>query len=167
MTALQDVTGQRFGRLIVQARAPNAGRVKWLCVCDCGRQTVADSSKMRSGLVRSCGCARLELSFEARGTHGHTRGRAFTSEYRSWGCMKMRCTNPKRANYAYYGGRGIKVCDRWLNDFTAFLADMGPKPTPRHTIDRIDPDGHYEPDNCRWATLSEQRANRRAKGIAA
>lgn len=94
-------------------------------------------------------------------THGAARSYRQTLEYRSWIGMKERCSNPKNKCYASYGGRGIRVCDRWISDFSQFLADMGPKPSPKHSIDRIDNDGHYEPANCRWATTTQQVRNSR------
>lgn len=93
-------------------------------------------------------------------THGHTRSRAKSPEFRSWCAMRARCTNPKNDRYARYGGRGVRVCQRWLDSFEAFLADVGPRPSPRHTLDRKNGDGDYEPGNCRWATSEEQAANR-------
>lgn len=100
----------------------------------------------------------------SRGIREHHRERAagrFTPEYTAWAAMIRRCTNPKQDNYRYYGGRGITVCSRWRRSFSAFLADMGRKPSPNHSIDRRENEGNYEPDNCRWATRSEQRRNRR------
>lgn len=97
-------------------------------------------------------------------SHGETKHingkRVATPEYRAWQSLKNRCTNPNARDYPYYGGRGIKVCQRWLNSFENFLADMGRRPTPQHSLDRIDPDGDYEPSNCRWATKQEQARNR-------
>jgi hypothetical protein len=93
-------------------------------------------------------------------THGHTRGRKRTAEYKSWEAMRSRCNSPGSHNYGQYGGRGIKVVTRW-DSFANFFADMGPKPTPSHSIDRLNNDGNYEPGNCRWATRSEQNKNRR------
>lgn len=132
-----------------------AGVVKrdstWLCECHCGKVFIGKSVKRR----HSCGCSDLTTA-----THGHSRDGKLTTEYNSWRAMIARCTNPNNNRFYRYGGRGIKVCDRWLHSFENFLADMGNKPTPRHTVERKNNSGNYEPSNCVWATYLEQRHNR-------
>lgn len=118
---------------------------------------------LRSGHTQSCGCYFLEVCHERNLTHGATREGRFSPEYQSWVGMIARCENPRKQHWAHYGGRGIRVCARWRKSFEAFFADMGRKPAPNHSIDRIDVDGNYEPGNCRWATQAEQIKNRRPR----
>ena len=140
---------------------------RWLCKCECGNEKIALTKKLQIGKALSCGCKTKEWVAGFGGQfvdkamltvrkHGHVSGGKPTSEYASWASMKQRCTNPDDKAFFRYGGRGITVCDRWMEDFQNFLDDMGPKPTPVHTIDRLRYDGNYEPNNCRWATKSEQ-----------
>ena len=153
MSHLIDMTGQRFGRLVVIERSGSSkyGRAQWLVQCDCGQMVVTEGASMRSGNSLSCGCAFEESKY----IHGHYE----TPTYKSWANMKNRCQNPNNSRYADYGGRGISVCERWQT-FSNFLADMGER-LPGTSIDRIDVDGNYEPSNCRWADASTQRRNQR------
>ena len=160
-----DLTGRRFGRLVVTAfGGKRRGRCYWVCACDCGEATHVQSDDLNSSHTRSCGCLQAEVTTKrnfASVKHGHCPKARPSPEYTTWNAMKMRCTNPRNIKWPLYGGRGIKVCDRWMGSFEAFLADMGPRPSRRHSIDRIDGDKNYEPGNCRWATPLEQRHNRR------
>lgn len=153
-----DLTGQRFGRLVVLAYAASKrNRRTWTCRCDCGRGAVVSSDALRGGRTVSCGCRQASVLGDSTRTHGGSR----TPVHRVWNTMKYRCYNPNSPEYPYYGGRGIQVCERWQNSFAAFRSDMGPRPAGG-SIDRIDPDGNYEPGNCRWATQREQVRNSRA-----
>lgn len=162
-TRAKDVSGQRFGRLIalsITGRRDAAGCAFWVCACDCGSRCEALSKDLRSGHKASCGCLKSEQGRRAAKTHGATSHQTRSGEYRSWSSMRTRCTNPNYHYWHRYGGRGITVCDEWAQSFERFLADMGPRP-PGTSLDRFpNNDGNYEPGNCRWATRSEQRANR-------
>lgn len=165
--AAANITGQRFGRLVVVARAGSRGdRAAWACRCDCGSETSVTGVNLRSGSTHSCGCLNRQRASErmtARLTrHGHAPAGKPSGTYNSWTTMRARCTRPSITHFKDYGGRGITVCDRWLNSFDNFLADMGERP-PGLTLERNDNDGNYELSNCRWATRSEQQLNRRRK----
>lgn len=154
-----DLTTQRFGRLLVLRRegvAKNGTGTAptWCCRCDCGTEVVVPGPSLRRGQSRSCGClTRKHDAYTAR----HNKP---TPEYSAWSAMISRCTNPKCASYRSHGARGIRVCERWQTAAN-FLADMGPRPSPHHSLDRIDNNGHYEPSNCRWATREQQHRNKR------
>lgn len=158
-----DHTGERFGLLVARARDASRRGVHWICECDCGASIAVAGGNLRSGHTRSCGCLRSEVVSKwatARNTvHGHNCVGAQTPTHRSWESMLKRCRNPKNKNYPAYGGRGITVCERWL-EFAKFLEDMGERPSGL-TLDRIDVNGNYEKLNCRWATRSEQQKNKR------
>lgn len=167
MTALRP--GARIGRwtllaaLPPEARPPARPRPRWLCRCECGveKRVLAQSLQLASGSPvggsRSCGCLGVERSTR----HAGASGKRPTAEYMAWSAAKKRCGNPRNASFRHYGARGIRVCPAWTASFDAFLRDMGPRPSPRHSLDRMDPSGDYTPGNCRWAPPDVQARNRR------
>lgn len=158
---LKDQTGRRFGRLVVcgtvELDNPPGSNHLMSVNCDCGALVVARMTAMRSGNTRSCGCLQREVTAARNEVHGLSR--AHPREYRSWKDMRARCNNPNNADYPNYGGRGIAVCSRWA-DFALFFADMGPRPEGK-TLDRINSNGGYSPDNCRWLDSEGQANNQR------
>lgn len=159
-----NLTGQRFTRLVViEEKARRKNLRYWLCQCDCGTKTIVNHYDLLKGHSKSCGCLNRELSSQRRLKHGLTG----TPEFDTWLRIITRCTNANNPDYPRYGGRGIKICQRWLDSFENFLADMGNRPSGDYSIDRINNNGDYEPSNCRWATRITQCNNRRGSRFLA
>jgi hypothetical protein len=157
MTAPLQMQGQLFGKLRVIERAPNsaAGKARWFCQCVCDKKTIVVlGASLLNGKTVSCGCQRRASK--------KTHGKVMTIEYSSWKAMIARCTNPHNVRYPNYGGRGIKICERWRSSFAAFYKDLGNRPSRQHSLGRIDNDGDYTPDNCRWETARQQQNNMRS-----
>lgn len=155
----KDFTGEVFGRLtvIVFSHTNKRRYSVWNCLCTCGKTIAVISSDLTSGHTKSCGCLKIDSIKKVATTHGLSR----TPEYEIWGGIIKRCENKRNKHYADYGGRGIKVCERWRNSFENFLSDMGKRPSPNHSIDRKENNGDYDPGNCRWSTIDEQARNKR------
>jgi hypothetical protein len=157
MTQIIDLLpGQRFGRLVVVSRYQCSGEARYNVRCDCGTEKTVSSVCLRRGTSRSCGCLKKDLAV----VHGHASRHAASTEYLAWCGMRARCENPNSISWADYGGRGIKVCERW-EKFENFLLDMGKKPNPRLTLERRDNSLGYSPENCYWATRAQQSSNTR------
>lgn len=164
----KDLSGQVFSRWSVVSYAgmhPKNGAM-WNCRCECGTERAVLGKYLWTAKSHSCGCYNLDRIVERNTKHGFAPRKRKTAEYETWERMRGRCLNPANPRFHYYGGRGVTICPSWLDSFEAFLADMGPRPTPKHSIDRINNDGNYEPSNCRWALPIVQQNNRRARGTA-
>lgn len=168
MSRLIDLTGQRFGKLLVVERAENTlqGQARWRCKCDCGNESIVRGADLRLGNTITCGCGAHERMTKMNYKHGATFRNKTSRLYNVWSGMKQRCNYEKHASYKYYGGRGIRVCKEW-DDFEAFkewAESHGYDNSPKRgecTLDRINVNGNYEPDNCRWVSMKEQAANKR------
>ena len=161
MANVVDLTGKKFGRWIVKGFSHKNGKMfYWSCLCDCGKERAVFGGDLKRGGSRSCGCLQKEEVSDRFTSHGMARHPA----YRSWQHMKNRCGNPTDDGYKDYGGRGIKICNEWL-EFDGFWSDMGSTWEKGLSIDRIDVDGNYEPSNCRWATSKQQGNNRRTNQL--
>lgn len=163
--------GKRFGRWTVLKWFPlyirpngngQSRAVALLCRCDCGNEKMVDAASLRAGRSNSCGCLKKDRMVRFR-KHGDIGNNAPSAEYISWGSMIQRCENPRQDKFRYYGGRGISVCQSWRDSYEAFLNDVGRRPHPSMSIDRINNDGNYEPGNVRWATHKQQANNKRRK----
>lgn len=148
----KDMHGYRAGRLTVVSfnSVNDHGDALWNCICDCGNEFIARGSHIKNGITSSCGCLKKEAITKHNGCN--------LPEYSVWEGMIQRCTNPNSFGYERYGGRGIKVCERW-RDFGNFIADMKSRPNIEYSIERINGNGNYEPGNCKWATKTEQQRN--------
>lgn len=167
-----NLVGKSFGRLTVTEPAPNKNkRVAWLCKCECGNTKTILAGLLMVGHTKSCGCLHKEIATNnIRKQHGsgvdnpnykHGARAAKHAEYNIWKSMNQRCNNPNYDRFKDYGGRGITVCSEWTNSYESFIADMGPRPSPKYSVERIDNNKGYSPDNCKWATQHEQMANTR------
>lgn len=161
MSRIQNIKGQKFGRLtVLEYMYTEKGKSStWMCQCECGKTVPVSTTSLKNGNTQSCGCLRLERVKEKVTTHS----KSYTAEYHAWGNMIQRCTNPRHPEYKNYGARGITVCPEWQNSFESFLKDMGLKPNKSYSIDRINNEDGYHKENCRWADNFTQAANQRDK----
>lgn len=157
MQAIDLCEGTVFGRLTVICLDQSTGKRLWKCQCSCGKLISTRSHNLRSGAVKSCGCLHTDHLISMNRTHGQTD----SPEHKAWENMIVRCENVRSPYFKHYGGRGISVCPQWRTSFSNFLEDMGRRPSDKHSLDRINNDGNYEPSNCRWATKKQQLRNRR------
>jgi hypothetical protein len=164
---LIDLTGQRFGRLLVRYRAPGDawGKARWACTCDCGNDHLTDGDCLRSGTAQSCGCLKLERGIEANTTHGMAPAHGPAPEYNAWRNMLRRCENSNNPSYENYGGRGISVHPDW-REFAAFYVDVGPRPGPGYWLKPKDTSADYGPDNCAWELPARQRKRWSGRKVA-
>lgn len=159
MPKTRNLVGKSFGKWTVidsSSKRGSRNEVYWLCRCECGTVRDVNEKNMTQGLSKSCGCTNAIGALNK--SHGHAANHTISKTYHSWAGMKARCSNPKNSHYHIYGGKGIKVCERW-HRFENFLADMGEKPTGA-SLDRIDPEKDYSPENCRWADAAQQANNK-------
>lgn len=156
----KDLSGQSFGRIsVIEYSHTIKKRAHWKCICKCGTSCVIAGKYLINGQTKSCGCLKPDTTRIRTLSHGESRnGR--TKEYRTWKGIRTRCKNTSHHKYPIYGGRGIRICNRW-ESYTNFLEDMGRAPSETHSIERINVDGDYEPNNCKWATPKEQANNTR------
>jgi hypothetical protein len=161
---LKDITGQKFGRLVaIEFSRIEPTQNKWRCLCDCGNECFVDGHQLRVGKTKSCGCFRVDDTTTRFTTHGDSVNGIITPEYKAWHRAKDRCSNENNPDFPAYGGRGITMCAEWQKSFIEFLKHMGRKPSPTHSLGRINNDGPYAPDNCRWETPTQQANNRRQR----
>lgn len=159
---VKPLENKRFGHWVVLERDKQRRKTSWICICDCGKKGVVSGYALKNEKSTGCGCVQYKNTAKRQTKHGHgSRKLGISLTFRSWVSMKTRCYNKKSQKYPIYGGRGITICDRWLESYQNFLDDMGERPSVSHSIDRYpNNDGNYEPGNCRWATKGEQVRNR-------